>query len=132
MYLILLITFIILIVAWLPFCNITRIWISRPITAAESILAGITSWIFLFTLPLRPTGIVLTIDDLFSTYKTEDLFALIFAVLITGYAVDFIVQSQSEIGFNETLDFITRRKDAENKQNITFKQKNVFLFSIHL
>jgi hypothetical protein len=105
-YIIFLIAFAVLLPTWLLLRRFTRIWIDRPISFPESIFAGIAAWLFLSSLLLWFGSIALTLLDFLSTHEVVDIWVLIFSILMTGYVINFIVESRSDMGFDDTQDFI--------------------------
>jgi hypothetical protein len=91
---------------WFLLRRFTQIWVNRPITIIESIYSGITAWLFLISLLMWFSGIALTFVEFISTHETEDIWALIFSMLLTGYGIDFIIRSSSELNINDTKEFI--------------------------
>jgi len=105
-YVVLPIALAVLLMTWFLLRRYTRIWINRPVQIVESILAGIAAWLFLFALLTWFGGIALTLADFLSSHETIDIWALLFAVLLTGYGSDFIIRAKSEMRLDETKEFI--------------------------
>lgn len=106
MYIVLPITLVVLIPAWLLLRRFTRIWVNRPITILESVFSGFTAWLFLLSLLMWFVGIALTLVEFLSAHQIYDIWALIFSVLLTGYGVDFTIRSSPAMRFDDTKEFI--------------------------
>ncbi len=94
-----------LVVSWMLLRRLTRIWIRRPLTVSESIIAGVMAWLFLLSILAWLGGIGLACIDSFYSRKLTDIGILLFSILLTVYALKFFFQSRSEQGFEETVDF---------------------------
>ncbi len=105
MYIILPIIIVVLVVSWLQLRRLSRIWAQRPVNAYESIIAGIAAWLFLFSILAWLCGIILLCIQVFSSYDITDIMVLIFAILLTGFVLNFYKQSRSELQYDETMDF---------------------------
>ena len=105
-YVILIIALAVLILTWFLLRRFTLIWIDRPISFGESIIAGIAAWLFLFSILLWFGGMVFTLLEFLSTHNTTDVWAIIFSTLLTGFGVNFFLQSRSELGLNDTQDYL--------------------------
>ena len=106
MYLTLPITLGVLVFAWFVLRKFTLIWIDRPITFSESIVAGIAAWIFLFSVVAWFAGLVLTTFHFISSHDTIDIKIVSAAVVLTGSVMFFFIRSRSAFGIEETQDYI--------------------------
>jgi hypothetical protein len=122
MYAVLPIALAVLLVSWFFLRRFTKIWINRPIRITESIFAGITAWLFLLALLTWFGGIVLTLLDFLSKRETIDIWALLFAVLLTGYGSDFIIRARSEMRLDDTQEFLKEalqfRRSAQHRLDL--------------
>jgi hypothetical protein len=131
-YIILPIAFAVLIISWLLLRRFTKVWVDRPITAFESFIAGISAWLFIFSIFSWFGGIALTLIELLGGQEIEDVWALLFAVLLTGYGMDFLIRSNPEMHLGETKEFIKEaiqfRRSAQRRLDlislIQLKQKD--------
>jgi hypothetical protein len=105
-YVILPIALAVLIVTWLLLRRFTHIWIDRPTSFLESIIAGISAWLFLFSILLWLSGMILTVLEFLSSHDSTDIWAIIFATLLTGFGTDFLLRSRSAFGIDDTKDYI--------------------------
>ncbi len=105
-YVILVIALAGFILTWLLLRRFTLIWIDRPISFVESIIAGIASWLFLFSILLWFLGMILTLFEFLSTRNTTDVWAIIFSTLLTGFGANFFLRSRSEFGLDDTQDYL--------------------------
>ncbi len=105
-YVFLPIALVVFLPTWFLLRRFTRIWIERQISVFESIFACFSAWLWLLSLTMWFGGIALTLYEFLSTHETIDIWVLVFAVLLTGYVINFFVESRSEIGFDDTQDFI--------------------------
>jgi hypothetical protein len=103
-YVILLIALAVLIFTWLLLRRYTTIWIDRPTTHIESIIAGISAWLFIASIIMWFSGMVLTVLDLLSTHNTLDIWVIIFSVILTGFGAKYFLQSRSDFSMNDTRD----------------------------
>jgi hypothetical protein len=121
-YVILIIALAVLILTWLLLRRFTLIWINRPITFIESIIAGIAAWTFIFSIIMWFAGMVLTIIDFSSTNDILDIWMIVFSVVLTGYGTNVIIQSRSEFGLDDTLDFLKEaiqfRRSAQTRLDL--------------
>jgi hypothetical protein len=129
MYIVLSIAFVCLAVSWPLLRRYTRIWIKRPITASESIIAGFIAWLFLFSLLAWFGGIVLVIVHTLSFYKFFDIAILFFVLILTGFLTNFIVQSKQELNIDDTVDFLKeaiqfRRSEQRRFDILTLLRQN--------
>jgi hypothetical protein len=134
MYVILPITLAFIIVTWFLLRHYTRIWIDRPISISESVVAGITSWTFLLSIVAWFAGMILALMNFISYHEFDNIWALLFSGLLTGFGIDFIVHSRTEMRIDETKDFIIdaiqfhrsaqHRLDLLSLMQIRRKQKN--------
>ena len=106
MYLILPITLTVLAFTWLLLRKFTLIWVDRPITYAESIIAGIVAWVFLFSIVAWLAGMVLTMLHYISSHDIKDIRVVTVAVVLTGYGTFFIIRSRSAFGIEDTEDYL--------------------------
>jgi hypothetical protein len=83
----------------------TRIWIQRPITASESIVAGTIAWLFLFSILAWFGGIVLLCFDTLSSYKILDIGILFVSILLTAFVMNSFIQSRYDMHLDDTQDF---------------------------
>jgi hypothetical protein len=90
---------------WPLLRRFTRIWVHRPITAAESILAGTIAWLFLFSLLVWFSGITLTIVKFFLAYKILDIGVILFSIILTFIVIHSIIQSRYDLHLDDTQDF---------------------------
>jgi hypothetical protein len=104
-YVVLFIALVGFILTWPPLRRYTRIWIQRPITIRESLVAGIAAWISLFSVMVWFSGIVLTCIDFLSTHNNTDIWVITLSLLLTGSVLNFLIQSRSETGLDDTQDF---------------------------
>lgn len=122
MYFILPIALAFFLLAWFLLRKYTQVWINRPINVFESIVAGIAAWVFIVSILLWFAGIVLTTIDFLSSHDTEDIWALLFAALLTGYALDFLVRSRVELRIDETQEFLKEalqfRRSAQRRTDL--------------
>jgi hypothetical protein len=105
MYIIFLIALVGLVVSWLPLRRLTRIWIQRPITASESIVAGTSAWLFLFSLLAWFGGIGLTFVNCIFTYKIIDIGILLVSILLTVFVMNSFIRSRYDMRLDDTQDF---------------------------
>jgi hypothetical protein len=105
-YLILPITLTVLAFTWLLLRKFTLIWIDRPITFAESIIAGIAAWVFLFSIIAWFAGMVVTTFHFISSHDIKDIRIVSAAVLLTGFSMFFINRSRSAFGIEDTQDYL--------------------------
>ena len=100
----------------------TNIWIQRSITAAESGIVGFAAWLLLASIVVWFWGIVSLTLDFISTHDVEDIWILLFAALLTGYALEFYIRSKEELRFAETIDFFKEalqfRRSAQRRLTI--------------
>ena len=122
MYIFLSIDFIFIILTWFMLRKFTKNWIDRPLSFIESILAGIIAWVFLVSLLLWFVGIVFTLHEFTSTYDASDIWTLIFSILITGYIVNFMIRSRSEMGVDDIQEFLKEaiqfRRSAQSRLDL--------------
>jgi hypothetical protein len=108
--------------AWFILRQFTHVWIEKPISKSESIISGISAWIFLLSSLTWFAGIVLTSIDFFYTHEIEDVLALVFSLLFTGYVLNFYIHSRSELGLDDTYDFISEalhfRRSAQRRLDV--------------
>ena len=97
-YVILLIALAVFIVTWLLLRKFTLIWIDRPPSFIESIISGISAWLFLVSIVAWFVGIVLMVLDFFSSHDSLDIWMVIFSALVTGYGLDFYLRAKSGLG----------------------------------
>lgn len=105
MYVIFPIALVGLLLTWPLLRRFTRIWIQRPITASESMVAGTIAWLFLFSLLAWFGGIGLTFVNYIFTHKLIDIGILLFSILLTGFVLHSIVQSRYDLRIDDTQDF---------------------------
>jgi len=121
-YLILPIALGVLILTWLLLRRFTLIWVNRPTSFVESMVAGIAAWLFLFSLVIWLGGIALTFLDFISSHMTIEIWEVIISTLLTGYGAVFILRSRSELGIDDTQDYIKEalqfRRSAQTRLDI--------------
>lgn len=105
MYVIFPIALVGFLLTWPLLRRFTRIWIQRPITTSESMLAGTIAWLFLLSLLAWFGGIGLTIVDYIFTHKIIDIGILFVSIVFTGFVMHFINQSRYELRLDDTQDF---------------------------
>lgn len=71
----------------------------------ESIVAGMTAWISLFSVLVWFVGIVLSSINFLSTHNMTDIWVITLSLLLTGSVLNFLIQSRSETGLDDTHDF---------------------------
>jgi hypothetical protein len=122
MYIILSISIAGLVVSWTLVRRFTRIWKQRPITASESIVAGIFAWLFIFSLLAWFGGIVLVCIETISSHNILDIGILLFLIMLTGFVLNFIIQSRHELNIYDNFDFwkeaIQFRRSAQRRLDI--------------
>jgi hypothetical protein len=100
----------------------TLIWIDRQISFVESAIAGIAAWLFLFSFVLWFGGMVLTILEFLSSHAALDIWAIIFSTLLTVVGANYFLRSRSEIGLDETKDYIKEaiqfRRSAQSRLDL--------------
>ncbi len=104
MYVILLIALAVLIISWLLLRRLTFIWIKRPTTVVESIIAGIAAWLFFISIVTWFGALVLIVLDLLSSHDMLDICIIIISTLVTGFGVKYFYGSQSEFAADDTID----------------------------
>jgi hypothetical protein len=121
-YLILPIALAVLTLTWLQLRRFTLIWVDRPTSIVESIFAGIAAWLFLLSLVVWFGGMVATFLDFISSHDTIDIWAVIFSLVLTGYVSIFILRSRSELGIDNTIDYIKEaiqfRRSAQSRLDL--------------
>ena len=121
-YVILLIALAVFILTWLLLRKFTLIWIDRPPTIIESIISGISAWLFLISIVAWFGGIVLMIFDFFSSHDTLDIWMIIFSVLVTGYGLDFYLRAKAGLGTRDTQDYLKEavqfRRSAQSRLDV--------------
>jgi hypothetical protein len=125
MYVIFPIALVGFLLTWPLLRRFTRIWIQRPITASESMVAGTIAWLFLLSLLAWFGGIGLTFVNYIITHKIIDIGILLFSILLTGFVLHSIIQSRYELRLDDTQDFF--------KEAIQFrrsKQRRLDLLSL--
>lgn len=122
MHVILPIALAVLILTWLLLRRFTLIWINRPTSIIESTIAGITAWLFLFSIVMWFGGIVLTTLHFLSSYAPTYMWAIIFSILLTGVGANFLIQSRSAFGIDDTKDYIKEaiqfRRSAQSRLDL--------------
>jgi hypothetical protein len=121
-YLILPIALTVLLLSWILLRKFTLIWIDRPISFAESTIAGITAWLFLFSTVAWFGGMVLTCLEYISKPAAVDIWSIIFSSLLTFVGVNFFLRSRSELGLDDTQDYIKEaiqfRRSAQGRLDL--------------
>jgi hypothetical protein len=122
MYILLLIALVVILPTWFSLRRYTRIWVNRPIRLGESIIAGVAAWLFLLAFLLWFAGICLTLWEFLTTPDSIDIWALILAVLITGYGIDFGSRARSAMNLSDTMDFLKEaiqfRRSAQHRLDV--------------
>jgi hypothetical protein len=112
----------VIILTWYLLRRFTLIWIERPTTIAESTLAGIAAWLFVLSTIMWFAGMVLTSLDYLSSHAAVDIWAIISAVLFTGVGTSFFLRARSELGVDDTKDYIKEaiqfRRSAQNRMDL--------------
>jgi|WetSurMetagenome_2_1015567.scaffolds.fasta_scaffold19544_2 hypothetical protein len=90
---------------WPILRRFTHIWIQRPITASESMIAGTIAWIFLISILFWFCGIGLLLINCLSTYKIFQIGIFLFSFLFTGFIFHLINQSRYDLHLDDTQDF---------------------------
>jgi hypothetical protein len=84
--------------------------------------SGIASWLHVCSHLLWYAGMGLTVWNFLVTHDLTDIWVLLFAALVTGYAIDFYVRSQSGIGVEDTKEFLKEglqfRRSAQHRLNV--------------
>lgn len=106
MYIFLSITVLVFLFLWGVLRHYTRTWVQRQMTAPESIVAGIAAWLFVFVLIGWGVELVYVAIKLFTLFDMADLWALILGIAFTGYCLEFVFSTRSELVLDETIDFI--------------------------
>jgi hypothetical protein len=100
----------------------TLIWIDRPPSLTESILAGISAWLFLLSIIVWFGGIVLLVLDFFSSHDTFEIWMVVFSALVTGYGADFYLRSKSGFSTRDTQDYLKEaiqfRRSAQSRLDL--------------
>ncbi len=121
-YVILLIALAVFIVTWLLLRKFTLIWIDRPPSFIESIISGISAWLFLVSIVAWFVGIVLMVLDFFSSHDSLDIWMVIFSALVTGYGLDFYLRAKSGLGTRDTQDYLKEavqfRRSAQSRLDL--------------
>jgi hypothetical protein len=121
-YVILLIALAVFILTWLLLRKFTLIWIDRPPSLIESIISGISAWLFLISIVAWFGGIVLMIFDFFSSHDTLDIWMIIFSALVTGYGLDFYLRAKVGSGTRDTQDYLKEavqfRRSAQSRLDV--------------
>ena len=94
-YVFLPIVLFVFLLTWFLIRRFARKWIKRPPTIFESVLNGIIAWIFVVSLVFWFAGIIYILIDFLTTHEINDIWALIFSVLLSGYGIDFYYRSKS-------------------------------------
>ena len=122
MYVILPIALAVMILTWILLRRFTKIWIERQISFVESTVAGIAAWLFLFSFVMWFGGMVLTILEFLSSHDSADIWSIIFSSLITVFGANFFLRSRSEIGLDDTKDYIKEaiqfRRSAQSRLDL--------------
>jgi hypothetical protein len=105
MYVIFPIALVGFLLTWPLLRRFTRMWIQRPITVFESMVAGTIAWLFLLSLMAWFGGIGLTFVNYIFTHKTIDIGIFLFSILLTGFVMHSIIQSRYEQRLDDTQDF---------------------------
>jgi len=127
-YVILPIALAVIILTWLLLRRCTLIWLKRPTTVAESVYAGIAAWLFLLSMLFWFIGMVLTSLNFFATHAAVDIWAVLLSVMLTGFGAIFFSRSNSELGIDDTTDYIKealqfRRSGQSRLDLISFIQE---------
>jgi hypothetical protein len=121
-YVILPIALTFLVFTWHLLRRFTLIWIDRPTTVAESTIAGIAAWLFLLSTLGWLSGMVLTTLDFLSSHAPRDIWAVVLSILLTGFGTSFILRSRSEIGLDDTKDYMIEalqfRRSAQSRLDL--------------
>jgi len=121
-YVILLIALTLVILTWLLLRRYTLIWIQRPTTFVESIVAGVAAWLFLFSILTWFGGMVLTVFDFLSSRDYFDIWTIIFSFMLTGVSINYFLRSRSEFGIDDTKDYIKEaiqfRRSAQSRLDL--------------
>ncbi len=104
-YVFFLIAFVGFLLTWPVLRRFTRIWVQRPITASESMVAGTIAWLFLFSLLLWFGGISLLFINCIYSYKILDIGILLSSLLFTGFVMHLINQSRYDMHLDDIQDF---------------------------
>lgn len=122
MYVVLVIALVAFILTWLVLRYYSRIWVRRPINPFESLISGMVAWLHLLAHIGWYAGIVLLGWEFIVTHNIADIWILLFAALLTGYAIDFYVRSKDGIGVEDTNDFLKEalqfRRSAQHRLDV--------------
>ncbi|MCX6122838.1 MAG: hypothetical protein NTX44_14600 [Ignavibacteriales bacterium] len=121
-YLILPIALTVLILTWILLRKFTLIWIDRPPSLTESILAGFSAWLFLLSIITWFGGIVFLVLDFLSSHDTLEIWTVVFSALVTGYGADFYLRSKSDFSTRDTQDYLKEaiqfRRSAQSRLDL--------------
>jgi hypothetical protein len=122
MYVIFPIALVGFLLTWPLLRRFTRIWIQRPITASESMVAGTIAWLFLLSLLAWFGGIGLTLVHYIFTHKIIDIGIFLFSILLTAFVMNSIIRSRYEQRLDDTQDFfketIRFRRSAQRRLDV--------------
>ena len=107
---------------WLLLRRYTIIWIDRPTTLNESIIAGIAAWLFIVSIVMWFGGMVLIVLDLLSSHDTRDIWLIIFSVIFTGFGAKYFLRSRSVFSIDDTRDDIIDDTKDYIKEAIQFRR----------
>jgi hypothetical protein len=122
LYLILLIGLIAFILSWMILRHFSALWVRRPINAFESFTSGMAAWLHVFAHLTWYTGMFLTMLEFLKTHDITDIWILLFAAVLTGYAIDFYVKAQEGVGIEDTKEFLKEalqfRRSAQHRLDV--------------
>jgi len=121
-YVVLIIALTTFVATWLVLRYYSRIWVRRPIAPFESLVSGMVAWLHCFAHIAWYVGIALMGWEFVVTRNISDIWILLFAALLTGYAIDFYVRSKGGIGVENTNEFLKEalqfRRSAQRRLDV--------------
>lgn len=99
-----------------------NIWVRRPIDAFESLVGGVASWLHVCAHIAWYAGMVLVAWEFFMTHDVTNIWILLFAAMLTGYAIEFYVKSSEGTGLEDTKEFLKEglqfRRSAQRRLDV--------------
>jgi hypothetical protein len=105
MYAILMIAIVGFLCSWFLLRRFMRIWIQRPMTHFETMVAWMASWMLLLSLVAWLGGNGLLLIRALAAYKILDISIVVFSLTLTGLIVNYFLRSRPEFYLDKTKDF---------------------------